>query len=119
MTAGCLSAYERVFLPTRVVTATERRRYNETLPPLVQSVRLFNCLSDELAFAIMTTHASQVRTYRILGCLAVLHSGVVLGLLFGRGHSFGIDPLSGLWLVLASSLFLWLLVLAIHPGRST
>jgi hypothetical protein len=67
----------------------------------------------------MTARASQVRTYRILGCLAVLHSGVVLAIYFGAGAAFDIYRWSGLWIVLTSSLFLWLLVLAIHPGRST
>ena len=66
----------------------------------------------------MTATASQVRTYCILGCLAVLHSAVVLFLRFGVGPSFGIRLFLGWWLVVASSLFPWLLVLALHPGRS-
>jgi hypothetical protein len=61
---------------------------------------------------VMATRPSQIRAYRILSCLAIIHSAVVLGLRFGN------DRWSWWWLGLASSLFLWLLVLAIHPGRS-
>lgn len=61
----------------------------------------------------MTARPSQIRTYRILSCLAILHSAVVLG-----GLHFGDYEGSWLWLGLATSLFLWLFVLAIHPGRS-
>jgi hypothetical protein len=60
----------------------------------------------------MTARPSQIRGYRILSCLAILHSAAVLGLRFGN------YVWSWLWLGLATSLFLWLLVLAIHPGRS-
>jgi hypothetical protein len=60
----------------------------------------------------MTAPPSQIRAYRILSCLAILHSAAVLGLHFGNYRW------SWLWLGLATSLFLWLLVLAIHPGRS-
>ena len=67
----------------------------------------------------MTASTSQVRTYRIFGCLTVLHSGVLLFLRFGLERFFGIHPSAGWWLLAASSLFLWLFVLALHPGRST
>lgn len=60
----------------------------------------------------MTARPSQIRAYRILSCLAILHSAVVLGLRLGNYEW------SWLWIGLATSLFLWLLVLAIHPGRS-
>lgn len=52
--------------------------------------------------------------YRILSCLAILHSAAVLGLGFRNPD----DIWSWWWLGLATSLFLWPLVLAIHPGRS-
>jgi hypothetical protein len=63
----------------------------------------------------MTASPSQIRAYRILSCLAVIHSAVVLGLCF-RNYD-NVSP--WWWLGLSTWLFLWPLVLAIYPGRST
>jgi len=62
----------------------------------------------------MTARPSQIRAHRILSFLAILHSAAVLGL-SSRNHD---HVWSWWWLGLATSLFLWPLVLAIHPGRS-
>jgi hypothetical protein len=60
----------------------------------------------------MSARPSQIRAHRILSGLAILHSAVVLGLRFGN------YAWSWLWLGLATSLFLWPILLALHPGRS-
>src|SRR3954470_9567007 len=66
----------------------------------------------------MAASSSHVRIYRILGCLAVLPSGLVLAIYLGAGEAFDISPFRGSGLVLTVSLILWLLVLTLHPGRS-
>jgi hypothetical protein len=62
----------------------------------------------------MPARPSQIRHHRILGAIAVVHGAIVLGLYFAPNLFFG----SWWWLGLASSLWLWLVVLAVHPGRS-
>ena len=60
---------------------------------------------------------TQIRRYRILSSLAVLHSAVVL-IMFMRLQSGSPFWLEQLWVGLATLLFLWPIVLALHSGRS-
>jgi hypothetical protein len=73
----------------------------------------FHSLGESVNIPIvMAARPSQIRAYCILSVLAILHSAAVLGLRFTN------CVWSWWWLGLATSLFLWPLVLAIHPGRS-
>lgn len=65
---------------------------------------------------------SQIRTYRIVGSLTILHSAVILGSVYGGvimplGEPFFFrQPL--LWCAIATLLSFWIIGLALHPGRS-
>jgi hypothetical protein len=65
----------------------------------------------------MAASPSQIRAYRILGFLAIVHSSVVLSFLFS-GEAHFLRSWVWWWLGLATLLFFWLIVLLIHPGRS-
>jgi hypothetical protein len=60
---------------------------------------------------------SRSSTHWLLGCLAVLHSAVILGLLLGRG-SGGPYWFELLWVGITTLWFFWPIILVLHPGRS-
>jgi hypothetical protein len=60
---------------------------------------------------------SRFSAHRLLGCLAVLHSALILGILLGR-RSGGPYWLDHLWVAIATSWLFWPIILALHPGRS-
>ena len=64
--------------------------------------------------------SSHARTYRRLGYLALMHAGVLVGLLaiWLRLQSEDEFWLQRLWVGLVTLWFLWPIVLALHPGRS-
>jgi hypothetical protein len=65
----------------------------------------------------MNSHMTQIRWYRILSSLAVIHSAVVLIMFtrLGSGSPFWLEQL---WVGFATLLFLWPIVLVLHSGRS-
>lgn len=65
----------------------------------------------------MEATPSQIRVYRILGCLAVVHSALLFAILLAIFQLHSSDYWA-FWVGLATLFFLWPLVLALHPGRS-
>jgi hypothetical protein len=75
----------------------------------------------------MKTPAALAREHRVLGCTAMLHSAVLLGLMIGIDtgffHHLGLPSwpwwLHHLWVGVASLWLLWPLILIMHPGASS
>ena len=67
----------------------------------------------------MKAVSPQVREYRILSFGAVLHSALVLTFFVISRFFSAPFWFSELWVALATLLFFWPIVLALHPGRST
>jgi len=60
---------------------------------------------------------SRFSTYELLGCSAVLHSAVILGLFLGR-RSGGPYWVEHLWVGITTLWLFWPIILVLHPGRS-
>lgn len=71
--------------------------------------------SDDVVMKLILPRFS---THWLLGCLAVLHSAVILGLFLSR-RSGGPYWLDHLWVAIATLWLFWPIILALHPGRST
>ena len=63
-------------------------------------------------------HLSRSHQYRILGCLAVVHSAAIVALMVARPWPIAPPWFDRLWIGFATLWFLWAIVLLLHVGRT-